>query len=514
MYPIHLTEYLDDLAIRAPSRTVLIDADVTVTVEELRTRTMATAAAIARRRSDTTNIIAVYLPKSIDAVIADIGIIYSCNAYMNLDIRQPVQRTRNILALTQPVLLLTSRALADAIAELPECPPLLLLEDLPAPHSLTHEEEAELLAARTHAIDDDILCLINTSGSTGTPKAVALTHRNFIDFTENSRAAGIWQGGEIVGSLSPQIFDIWSFELCMLMAGGSTLVLLPENAASFPARLLQSMATHHVSFIFWVPTIMVNIANMDLLSSIPLPDLRTVWFAGEVFPTTKCNYWRAKLPHATFVNMYGPIEITLDCCYHVLRRNFDDDEPIPIGKPFRNTSVLVLNDKGVPVQNGEEGELCIRGASLAKVYYNAPEKTAAAFGPSPLHTNYPERIYHTGDIVAANADGDLVFRGRKDTLIKHHGYRIELAEIEHVCIAQGHIKNCCAAYDKAQQRIVLFYEADAAVKEADVRIHLRNILPRWMLPGEYRRMTFLPLNPNGKIDRRALKALLEETHDA
>ncbi len=514
MYPIHLTEYLDDLTIRAPSRTVLIDANATMTVVELRKRCLTTAVAIARRPVNATSIIAVYLPKSIDTVVADIGIIYSCNAYMNLDIRQPAQRTRNILALTRPALLLTTRALAGAVAELPECPPLLFLEDIPASHSLTREKEDELLTARANAIDADIMCIINTSGSTGTPKAVALTHRNFIDFTENSRAAGIWQGGEIVGSLSPQIFDIWSFELCMLMAGGSTLVLLPENAASFPARLLQNMATQHVSFIFWVPTIMVNIANMDLLSSIPLPDLRTVWFAGEVFPTAKCNYWRAKLPQATFVNMYGPIEITLDCCYHVLRRDFDDDEPIPIGKPFRNTSVLVLNDQGMPVRNGEEGELCIRGASLAQGYYNDPEKTAAAFTSSPLHTNYPERIYHTGDIVAANTDGELVFRGRKDTLIKHHGYRIELAEIEHVCIAQGHVKNCCAAYDKARQRIVLFYEADGTVEEADVRRSLRDILPRWMLPSDYRRLNFLPLNSNGKIDRCALKASLEERHNA
>lgn len=120
---------------------------------------------------------------------------------------------------------------------------------------------------------------------------------------------------------------------------------------------------------------MVNIANMDLLSRIPLSDLKMVWFAGEVFPTKQFNYWYAQLPKTIFVNLYGPIEITLDCTYFIVNRNIPDNEPLPIGHPCRNTDILILDDNDALVTSvGVEGELCVRGTSLAMGYYNNPEK--------------------------------------------------------------------------------------------------------------------------------------------
>lgn len=217
-------------------------------------------------------------------------------------------------------------------------------------------------------VDIDLLCLINTSGSTDTPKAVALPHRGFIDFTEAVCEAELVGEAEFVANLSPSIFDSFSFELCMLLAKGSTPVLVPESLAAFPVRLLELLAHRRASFLFWVPTIMVNIATMGLLDQVPLPDLKMIWFADEVFPTVKFNYWRKRLPQAIFANFYSPLEITLDCVYHIVRRELRDDEPIPIGKPFRNTSILVLNENDesiAPNHLGEEGELCVRGSSLA-----------------------------------------------------------------------------------------------------------------------------------------------------
>lgn len=501
MYHTHITQYLDETVALHPDRIAVRDGERKMTFRELYERILAEAQGISKKLGGRTKqIVGVFLPKSIEAVISDIAILYSGNAYMNLDVKNPNQRICSILGQTRPSLLIVGNDTGQFGDEMP----VYSLKD----STLSLENKEKILAIRKQCIDTDLLCLINTSGSTGIPKAVALNHRNFIDFTEAVRDAALAGENEIVGSLSPAVFDIFSFELCMMMAYGSSIVILPESFAAFPARLLELLQKYDVSFIFWVPTIMVNIANLELLGQIHLPALKTIWFAGEVFPTAKFNYWRRQLPRATFANFYGPIEITLDCLYYVADKTLPDDMPIPIGRPFRNTEVMVLDDDNKLIDSGKpstEGELCVRGSSLAMGYYNNPEKTSAAFTQNPLNTAYPEIIYRTGDIVVWNENGDLVFRGRKDTLIKHAGYRIELGEIEHVAIATGLVANCCAMYDSVTKKIVFAYEATTPLPEKTLRQTLGNILPRYMVPGVYRHLESMPRNANGKIDRLLLK---------
>ena len=506
MYPTHITQYFEITAAAYPDRVAVCDGDSSITFKKLHERVLYEAARLSQRLCGKTgHIVAVFLPKSLDAVVAELAILYSGNAYMNLDVKSPEQRIGVILEQTRPTLLISG----DIPCPCTDGPEHFTLSG--EQKTLGRKEREAIFALRDSCIDTDLLCLINTSGSTGTPKAVALSHRNFIDFTEAVCTAGLVKDAEVVASLSPMVFDIFCFELCMLMAKGSTLLLVPEKFMPFPVRLLELLAQRKVSFIFWVPTIMVNIANMDLLQQIPLPSLKMVWFAGEVFPTAKFNYWRKHLPQATFANFYGPIEITLDCVYHVVQRDLRDDEPIPIGKAFRNTAVLVLNEKNeliTPDRPGEEGELCVRGSSLALGYYNNPEKTAAAFVQNPLNTVYPEIIYRTGDIVSWNTYGELLFRGRADTLIKHSGYRIELTEIEHVAVNTLKLMpNCCALYDSQAQKIVLVYEAPTPLLEKTLRQKLGEFLPRYMVPTVYRHVMELPRNRNGKIDRMALKGI-------
>lgn len=284
-----------------------------------------------------------------------------------------------------------------------------------------------------------------------------------------------------------------------------TLLIVPESYTIFPVKLLEFLNEYKATYLFWVPTLMVNIANMDILSHIPLPSVRMVWFAGEVFPTKQFNYWRSHLPQATFVNLYGPTEITVDCTYYIVDRELREDEPIPIGYPCRNTDVLILNEDNLPVSVGEEGELCVRGSSLAMGYYNNWEKTKTAFVQNPLNTAYPELIYRTGDIVYVNDLGEIIFKGRNDTLIKHHGKRIELGEIEHVIINTLQIvKNGCAVYNREKQEIAFFYEAGAQLETAALRKEIGAALPKYMIPGKFVFMEELPRNTNGKIDRLKL----------
>ena len=446
--------------------------------------------------------IAVFLPKEINAVIADLGIMYSSNPFMNLDVKTPKERIMNIFELIKPVAVLTSKKFVKALQDVTV--PVILIDELD--WNALPLDETLLQKRRAQLIDTDPFCLINTSGSTGTPKGVVLNHRSFFDFMVVSNERFSFDGSEVIGSLSPIVFDIFDFELCMLMVNGSQLVLLDAFLAAFPVRLLEMMANTHVNFIFWVPSIMVTIANMGLLDKVALPDLKLVWFAGEVFPTKQFLVWYDKLPNTKFANLYGPIEITLDCTYYAVEERPDEKEPLPIGIPYRNTDILLLNDVNQKCKIGEEGELCVRGTSLAMGYYNNPEKTAAAFTQNPLNTAYPEIIYRTGDMAYMREDGNIIFKGRKDSLIKHMGYRIELGEIEHViCNDLKLVKYCCAVYQYAKKEIVLYYENENELTDKEFRSALSKVFPAYMIPSVFSKLEALPRNTNGKIDRLLLK---------
>lgn len=446
--------------------------------------------------------IAVFLPKEINTVIADIGIMYSSNFFMNLDVKTPRERIDNILKQIEPIAIITDEKNKENLDNI-SIPCVLLdcvnWEDICV-------DEQLLLQQREGMIDTDPLCIINTSGSTGTPKGVVLNHRSFFDFMTVSNEKFAFCGSEVLGSLSPVVFDIFNFEMCMMMFYGSQLVLLDSYLASFPARLLEMLVSNNISLIFWVPSIMVTIANMRLLEKIELPDLKMVWFAGEVFPTKQFLYWFDNLPQVRFVNLYGPIEITLDCTYYEIKQRPEENEPLPIGIPYKNTDILILNDKDRKCAIDEEGELCVRGTSLAMGYYNNTEKTAEVFVQNPLNSSYPELIYRTGDIVSLRKDGNIIFKGRKDSLIKHMGYRIELGEIEHVIENKLKlVKYCCAVYQYARKEIILYYENEQEISIKEFRVALKRIFPAYMIPNIYERMDMLPRNVNGKIDRYMLK---------
>lgn len=504
----HLLDYFEETIDKKPDAIAVVHNDQTISFREIKNKSQKIASCIMRSTDYCINKpIAVFLPKEINAVVADLGIMYSSNPFMNLDVKTPKERLSNIFGLIMPAAVITSKKFSKVLSDVTI--PIILIDELNWENMTA--DPVLLQSRRETLIDTDPFCLINTSGSTGTPKGVVLNHRSFFDFMAVSNERFGFDGSEIMGSLSPIVFDIFDFELCMMMCNGSQLVLLDAMLAAFPARLLEKLSDNHVSFIFWVPSIMVNIANMELLDKFALPDLKLVWFAGEVFPTKQFLVWYDKLPNTTFANLYGPIEITLDCTYYVVSERPVESEPLPIGIPYRNTDILILNDEDKKCEIGEEGELCVRGTSLAMGYYNNPEKTAAAFTQNPLNTSYPELIYRTGDMAYMREDGNIMFKGRKDSLIKHMGYRIELGEIEHVIENDLKlVKYCCAVYQYAKKVIVLYYQNDEELTEKDFRTALNKSFPAYMIPTVYIKMDELPRNTNGKIDRLMLKTKANE----
>ncbi|MGV0845875.1 AMP-binding protein [Empedobacter falsenii] len=499
----NLIEYLVETVKHKGANTAIIENDKEITFNQLYHNIGVLGSLIVQKSDVVNKPIAIYLPKSINCVVADLGVMLSGNAYLNLDVKSPTQRIENILELVQPEFIITTRNLLKGIETIFPTDKVILIDEVD--FAVNADNQALLNRLEERVIDTDMSCVINTSGSTGTPKSVALNHRSFVDFITVSDEIFNFSENEVIGSLSPVIFDIFSYELCMLISKGGCIVVLPENMAAFPIKILEEMQRTKVSFIFWVPTIMVNIANMDLLTKVNLESLKLVWFAGEVFPTKQFNYWKKTLTHTKFANLYGPIEITLDCTYFIVDRDFEDNEPLPIGIPYRNTDVLIITDEDKLAAKGEEGELCVRGSSLALGYYNNPEKTAAAFVQNPLNTHYPEVIYRTGDVVALNDRNEIVFKGRKDTLIKHQGYRIEMGEIEHIVVNTLKIaKNACCVYNRQNKEIVLYYENAEDIAAAVFRKELLTSLPKYMIPTVYERYDEMPRNPNGKIDRAFL----------
>jgi amino acid adenylation domain-containing protein len=499
---INILEYFENTLKHSYERTAVIEGENNISFGELEIKAKKLAEYIIELNEEIINKpIAVYLPKSIDCVVSDIAITYSSNIYMNLDIKTPISRIENILELVKPAYVITNNQFADKLETIN-----VKIINLDILNFKQNKSSYDFSRRFDKLIDTDPMCIINTSGSTGTPKGVVLNHKSFIDFTEWAVDTLDISDNEVLGSLSPSVFDIYSFELCMLMAKGSTIVLIPDTFAAFPAKMLNLMNENNITFIFWVPTVMVNIANMDLLTKIQLMTLKTVWFAGEVFPTKQFNYWKKHLIDTKFINLYGPIEITLDCIYFIVEREIKDEEPIPIGYPCRNTDILLLTDKDTLAQDGEEGEICVRGTSLAMGYYNNPEKTAQAFVQNPLNKSYPEIIYRTGDLAFINENGEMIFKGRKDTLIKHMGYRIELAEIEHIVVNNLKIvENCCVIYNDVKKQIIMIYESKNELETSQLRKVIGEAMPKYMIPTAYIRLDEMPRSTNGKIDRLKLK---------
>ncbi|MCM1157867.1 MAG: amino acid adenylation domain-containing protein [Bacteroidales bacterium] len=506
----NMIKFFEDTVKKYPDRQCVTDKENGITFKELQDVSKKLALHFLWLTEHAKNRpIAVFLPKCKEVYEADIACTYSGNIFMNLDVKTPIARIKNILDVIEPVLLVTNSQYKEKLNEEIKQVPIVDIDEWKEEKS---EYKDDLLVQRLNTmIDTDPFCIINTSGSTGTPKGVVLNHRSFFDFLNWSVEKFGFDGSERIGALSPVVFDIYDYELCLMMTLGSSIILLDNGMAVFPARLLDYMKKQEVNFIFWVPSIMVNIANMQLLEKIPLDTLKTVWFAGEVFPTKQFNYWRKSLPDTKFANLYGPIEITLDCTYYIVERKFDDSEPLPIGYACENTDVLILNDENKPCGKNEIGELCVRGTSLAMGYYNNPEKTADAFVQNPLNHSYPELIYRTGDLAQVNDRDEIIFKGRKDSLIKHMGYRIELGEIEHVLIdTLKLVKYGCVVYRYASKEITLFYEKNEGVSEVDIRKELSKVFPRYMVPTAYHCMDELPRNTNGKIDRLLLSKKVNE----
>lgn len=355
------------------------------------------------------------------------------------------------------------------------------------------------------AVDTDPIYIVFTSGSTGVPKGVTACHRSVIDYVEHLSEALGFDENTVFGSQAQLYVDACLKELYPTLKFCATTYLIPKELFMFPVKLVEFLNEHRINTICWVVSALTMISAFGTFKTVTPKYLRLVAFVSEVFPIREFNKWREAAPDATFVNLYGPTEATGVCCYYIVDREFGPGDVIPAGRPFRNTDILLLNDKNEPAEPGESGEICVRGTSLALGYYNAPEKTKEAFVQNPLNPFYPELIYRTGDMGRWNERGELEFISRRDYQIKHMGHRIELGEIETNVNLLDEIKMTGCIYDRAKNKIVLYYVGET--DERHLAATLKEKLPRYMFPNRIIRLERMPFTPNGKIDRVALQEM-------
>ena len=286
---------------------------------------------------------------------------------------------------------------------------------------------------------------------------------------------------------------------------GATVHLIPRDFFSVPTQLLDYLVERKPTVLVWAVSALCFVSIMRGFDYAVPDTVRLVAFSGEVMPIKQLDRWRTALPHTTFVNLYGPTEITCNCTYHVVDRPYARGEVIPMGKAFDGESVFLIGEEGQLIGEDEAerpGEIYVGGPELALGYYNDPERTAEAFVQNPLHNAYRDIVYKTGDLAHYDADGNLVYLSRVDHQIKHMGQRIELGEIEAAAHAIEGVERACCIYDHARQRIRLYYTGTHEKDELSAALH--EALPPFMMPNTVKQLDEMPLTKNGKIDRTAL----------
>lgn len=499
----NVTEWLDKTAEAYPENLAICYDEDGLTWREYREKSLGVAEKIIELQYGPKRPVVVYMDKSPAVLVSFMGIAYSGNFYSPIDTDMPMTRAKKILEILNPGIVITTNELKckfDSIGYTGE----YIIYDNVKECSISEKVKNRI----SDIIDTDILYVLFTSGSTGTPKGVCISHSSVIDYIDWVCDTFNISSGDSFANQAPFYFDNSILDIYSSLKTGAPLYIVPSKLFSQPVLLLEYLKEKEISTIFWVPSALIVVSRLKAFKDSDVSKtLKRVLFCGEVMPNKQLNIWRSFLPDVMYANLYGPTEITDACTYYIVDREFRDDEPLPIGKPMRNTDILVLdNEDHLVTDIGIVGELCVRGTGLAKGYYNNPEKTQDAFVQNPLNNAYPEKIYRTGDLVQYNDRHELIYMSRKDFQIKHMGHRIELGEIETAVSSLEGISLCCCLYNEARSRITLFIDQDISKDEIIQRLKL--LIPDYMLPGKVVYINEMPMNLNGKIDRVKLKELL------
>lgn len=354
----NILAYLEKAAMENPEKISFADSEFGYTYKQLVDTARSIGSSIAKTVCGKKAVL-VYMDKSPRNLAAFFGIVYGGCFYVPIDHLMPVERINLIIDTVNPGMIIYDNITEKNISQLQtECVKVHFDEIIG--NKICVEE---LKNIRDMMIDTDPLYVLFTSGSTGIPKGVVVCHRSVIDYGEWLCATFQFDKETVFANQTPFYFSMSVLDIYATICSGATLYIIPKMLFSFPVRLLEFLRERNVNTIYWVPSALNIVANVGALDFVEVPSLKKILFAGEVMPTKQLNIWRRHLPDALYANLFGPTEITDIGIYYILDREFEDSEPIPIGRACDNVGTLILDEDGNEIKEpGKIGELLIRGS--------------------------------------------------------------------------------------------------------------------------------------------------------
>jgi len=497
-----ILEYLYDKAARFPNKTAIADDKRSLTFQQWvdEAERIGTILIEATNRTERHPVL-VFVDRKIETLVGFMGVVESGNFYVPIDCKMPFERVKLISDVCHPIAAITisdkDNTTLDQIG----------FNGIRIGYAEAIQRDknvVKLTEVRNQIIDLDPVYSIFTSGSTGVPKGVLISHRGMMDFADFLVERFGLTEEDVLANQAPFYFDCSVKDIGICLRAGATLNIIPKKCFAFPKLLIQFLNERNVTCLFWATSAVILVANTGILDEKKPLYLKHVSFGGEAMPAKQLNNWRNNLPEVQYINVYGPTEVTVDCTYYVVDRDFKDGEYVPIGINIPNKQVLVLNDDDKLVAVGEVGEICCRGTGVSMGYYNNREKTNSVFVQNPLHNLYNDIIYRTGDLGKWNEHGELEFVSRKDFQVKHKGNRIELGEIEVAVNAVEGVTNAACIFDQPNDKLVLYYTT-VDNRPMDIINFVKERIPVYMFPEVVNHIVQMPYNMNGKIDRIELQ---------
>jgi amino acid adenylation domain-containing protein len=482
-----VVEYIDDSFRNFAGRAGLTSGNKQIHYHELDAASKRIAQVV--QENNTRRCVGIVAERSVEALIAAIGVLRAGEAYVPIDPHQPRARMEAMLRQANVSTVLATRVLSH---ELTNCQVFLIDEILgKSPRQPRISQQPVRPASLAY--------VLFTSGSTGTPKGVEVTHGNLLHSTE-ARLEYYQKPVRSFLLASPHWFDSSVAGIFWTLAQGGELVVPDELEIKDPAALSGLIAEHRVSHLLCLPSL------YSALLSYPerLTSLETVIVAGEECPPELVSRHR-KISAAQLYNEYGPTEATVWCSVHRCDDNIG--AKMPIGRPIANTAIYILDDHLAPAPVGTPGEIYVGGDGVARGYAGDSKLISERFIDCPEWIGSRGKLYKTGDLARFLPDGNLEFLGRRDQQVKIRGMRVELSEIENALRKHPAIENCLVLLNgdaRREQRLAAYVQCAWTVSTEQLRSFLKESLPNHMIPSAYMFMKTLPCTGNGKIDRRTL----------
>jgi amino acid adenylation domain-containing protein len=485
-----------------PDALALMSPDCRLTFAELERAANRVARALRARGAGRGSDVALMLPRSVDLVVAMLGVLKSGAAYVPLEPGLPAARAARILnTLSVRQFVTTAACLEQVRALLPDAPSVC---ELLCVEECTAFDTAPL---RAQAAPGDVAYTIFTSGSTGVPKGVRVQHAPVVNLCDwVNRSFDVGPGDRLLFVTSPS-FDLSVYDVFGALGAGATVRIAGDAEVQDPQRLHRVLVDEGITFWDSAPAALQQLEPLFESPAEPPPALRLVFLSGDWIPVRLPDAVRRAFPRAEVISLGGATEAAIWSNVFQIGRIDPAWASIPYGRPIRNARYYVLNARLQPQPVGVTGDLYIGGDCLALSYAAAPALTAERFIPDPFHSRPGARMYRTGDLARFEADGTLIFLGRSDFQVKVRGFRVEIGEIEAV-LAQHPAVTAVAVVTRAEMpgNLLAYVVSRAPVDSASLRAHAAQQLPAYMLPAIFIQMDALPLNANGKLDRHALPA--------